>query len=795
VNLLDLFIKVGIDDQATDGISGIADKAKNVAGAVGDGLAAAAKVGMAAVGKASKAVATLTGKALTAGGELEQNMGGSEAVFKEYAEGMQKTAETAYENMGLSASGFLATANKMGALFKGAGFDIEEAASLSADAMQRAADVASIMGLDVSAAMESVAGAAKGNFTMMDNLGVAINDTTLQQYALEKGIEKTTQQMTTQEKVGLAMELFMERTAYAAGNYSKENATLAGSLGTAKAALDDFLSGAGSVDALVSSFSNAAKVIQNNVIEILPRLVESGAAAVEALAPEIPVMFDQILPVAVDAIASIMGSLGGVILENVDYSIQSVFDAGLMIADKLIEGIGGFSEGFGVLLESLVMWVEEYNNVLVEKAVLLVTAFVQAFMEGSSAFSSAAISIIMSLANGIVNNLPLILECAQTLLGGFINGIATKVEMFAGIASSIVSALAGYIVEKLPELMKTAKQILVSIVGYLSEKLPELASAALAIVSSIAGYIVEKLPELATSAVSIIRSIVGFLMEKLPDLAKAGVDLIKSLMDRLPEAISFICALLPDIIISIADTLLDFVVVLAKAGVQLFVALVDYLPQIIEGIVAVLPDIIGAIIDTIVGLLPVIAEAGIELFCAITRELPAALVRILAVIPKITSGIRDALLSKTSDIIDAGKQLLAGLAQGIVDGWNAVKDSIANTFSAVTDFVKGIFDVHSPSRVFAGIGENLMEGLWMGVDRTADSVMSRIGDAIQIPKATVDFSASALGRSSAATINSMLAVSGNGGMPAKIEVPVYLNGRKIAQATYDDLEQIRKQKG
>jgi phage-related protein len=773
VNLLDLFIKVGIDDQATNGISGIADKAKNVAGAVGDGLAAAAKVGMAAVGTVSAGVAALTGKALSAAGELEQNMGGSEAVFKEYAEGMQKTAETAYENMGLSASGFLATANKMGALFQGAGFDIGDSASLAADAMQRAADVASIMGLDVSAAMESVAGAAKGNFTMMDNLGVAINDTTLQQYALEKGIEKTTQQMTTQEKVGLAMELFMERTAYAAGNYSKENATLAGSLGTAKAALDDFLSGAGSVDALVSSFSNAAKVIQNNVIEILPRLVESGAAAVEALAPEIPVMFDQILPVAVDAIASIMGSLGGVILENVDYSIQSVFDAGLMIADKLIEGIGGFSEGFGVLLESLVMWVEEYNNVLVEKAVLLVTAFVQAFMEGSSAFSSAAISIIMSLANGIVNNLPLILDCAQTLLGGLINGIATKVEMFAGIASSIVSALA----------------------GYLSEKLPELASAALAIVSSIAGYIVEKLPELATSAVSIIRSIVGFLMEKLPDLAKAGVDLIKSLMDRLPEAISFICALLPDIIISIADTLLDFVVVLAKAGVQLFVALVDYLPQIIEGIVAVLPDIIGAIIDTIVGLLPVIAEAGIELFCAITRELPAALVRILAVIPKITSGIRDALLSKTSDIIDAGKQLLAGLAQGIVDGWNAVKDSIANTFSAVTDFVKGIFDVHSPSRVFAGIGENLMEGLWMGVDRTADSVMSRIGDAIQIPKATVDFSASALGRSSAATINSMLAVSGNGGMPAKIEVPVYLNGRKIAQATYDDLEQIRKQKG
>ena len=42
----------------------------------------------------------------------------------------------------------------------------------------RAADVASIMGIDVDA-VEAVAGAAKGNFTMMDNLGVAINDTSL----------------------------------------------------------------------------------------------------------------------------------------------------------------------------------------------------------------------------------------------------------------------------------------------------------------------------------------------------------------------------------------------------------------------------------------------------------------------------------------------------------------------------------------------------------------------------------------------------------------------------------------
>ena len=63
--------------------------------------------------------------------------------------------------MGLSASDYMATANKMGSLFQGSGVSIEKSVNLTADAMQRAADVASVMGLDTSMAMESIAGAAK----------------------------------------------------------------------------------------------------------------------------------------------------------------------------------------------------------------------------------------------------------------------------------------------------------------------------------------------------------------------------------------------------------------------------------------------------------------------------------------------------------------------------------------------------------------------------------------------------------------------------------------------------------
>ena len=135
--------------------------------AMGKGAMAVGKVVGVGLTATATAMGTLTYKALGATGELEQNMGGAEAVFGAGAQRLEADAKNAFKNMGLSTSDYLATANKMGALFQGAGFNVRESMDMSQKAMQRAADVASIMGIDTSAAMEAVAGAAKGNFTMI----------------------------------------------------------------------------------------------------------------------------------------------------------------------------------------------------------------------------------------------------------------------------------------------------------------------------------------------------------------------------------------------------------------------------------------------------------------------------------------------------------------------------------------------------------------------------------------------------------------------------------------------------
>ena len=213
----------------------------------------------------------IIGDSIMNGGELEQQLGGVEVVFSEHAESMRKAAATAYKDMGLSESDYLAKANKMGALLKGSGFDTGYASVMSQQVMQRASDVASIMGVDVKDAMEAVTGAAKGNFTMMDNLGVAMNDTTLQAYAQEKGLGKLE---TTQQKVSAAMQMFLDKTEYAAGNYARENDTFSGSLTTTKAQLENMTADLGTQ--LLPTATSLLTMARGGLELITPLVVSLG---------------------------------------------------------------------------------------------------------------------------------------------------------------------------------------------------------------------------------------------------------------------------------------------------------------------------------------------------------------------------------------------------------------------------------------------------------------------------------------------------------------------------------------
>lgn len=287
--------------------SKVSDANKTIASIGGTVAAAMSAIGIAAVKSA---------------GELEQNVGGSKAVFASYADEIQEAAKKAYSSMGLAESEYLAVANKMGALFQGVGLDTAESVELTIAAMQRAADVASIMGISGTDAMEAIAGAAKGNFTMMDNLGVAINDTTLQIYAQEKGLGKLE---TTQQKVTAAMELFMEKSAYAAGNYAKENETFAGALSTLQAHIQNIVADMG--EKLLPKVTEFIQYVDDSSDEIADTIGDIGDAigsAIEFLSGMIKVLWEHKEAVAAFVVALVSFKVAMSIGNVVSAAVSSI---------------------------------------------------------------------------------------------------------------------------------------------------------------------------------------------------------------------------------------------------------------------------------------------------------------------------------------------------------------------------------------------------------------------------------------------------------------------------------------
>lgn len=147
---------------------------------------------------------------------------------------------------------------------------------------------------------------------------------------------------------------------------------------------------------------------------------------------------------------------------------------------------------------------------------------------------------------------------------------------------------------------------------------------------------------------------------------------------------------------------------------------------------------------------------------------------------------------------DIGGQIIAGLKQGISDAWTGLTSWLSDKVSGLTDGIKNLFGIHSPSTVFAGIGENLVLGMregwgdaFGGLERQIDRDMASINGTAQI-----GFENSALGKSSAAGISAAFAaMDGGRGGGDPIQINLVLDGDVAATALYDPLRRTAFQRG
>lgn len=441
MNLFELFVKIGVDDQASSNISKITK-------GLGNGLKTAAKIGTAAVGAAATGIVALTKSAVENYAEYEQLVGGVETLFGTSAYKVQEYASNAYKTAGLSANEYMETVTSFSAsLLQSLGGDTEAAAEYADRAVTDMSDNANKMGTSMEMIQNAYQGFAKQNYTMLDNLKLGYGGTKTE---MERLVADAAALTDVQADLGVTVDAnslsfgnivnaisVMQTKMGIAGTTTEEaSETISGSINAMKGAWSNLITGIADenanfeelvnnfVETLVGDDSGEGGVINN----ILPRVevaLEGAGKLVEAL-----------IPVIIDKVPTIIN-------EWLPKILQSGIDIIRSIMDGMIQNQGDIVNGVVNTVNTLVNGLLDHLPEILVMGVTLIGQIAAGLIQGLPELMSKIPEIIFDIVDAFASNGDVFLEIGKSIVSGIWNGIVSLWDSLVSELSGLVNSLFG----------------------------------------------------------------------------------------------------------------------------------------------------------------------------------------------------------------------------------------------------------------------------------------------------------------------------------------------------------------
>lgn len=449
-------------------------------------------------------------------------------------------------------------------------------------------------------------------------------------------------------------------------------------------------------------------------------------------------------------LAQELGSVLASIVSQIVEAAPKLAEAAVQMVYGLLSGIQSnlpvIAEGAAELAAELVKGLMTIIPQLLLTGVKLVAELARGIAKQIPSLMSEWVKQISSFWLELGNMIPEVIKAGIALIQGLIKGLKGALPQLIAVLPSIINAVLDGLMEAIPLLLDAAVEFFMAIVDAIPIIVTLLGEALPTIIDNITSFIVASLPQIINAAIqmlnglvqaipviidalvtalpSIIDSIVDCLLSSIPVIIQAGIDLLTALVGALPEIIAAIVQAIPLIIDGIITAIINAIPLLIQAGIDLLIALIGALPEIITTIVKAIPQIIDGIVSGLIGNIDKIIMAGVQLFVALIENLPAIIIEIVKAVPQIITGIAEAFGSLTYKIIEIGGDLLKGIWEGIKNAASWLWDKITGFFSGIVDGIKDFLGIHSPSKVFAGIGGNMASGIGEGFSDTMDDVSS-----------------------------------------------------------------------
>ena len=413
MNLFELFVKIGVDDQASGKISGLSSK-------LGNGLATAAKVGAAAITAVTAATAAMT-TALVNGisktaeygdniDKMSQKMGMTAESYQEWDAVMQHCGSS-IESL-KPAMKTLATAAESGSdAFEKLGISQEQIAGMSQEQLFDAT-IAGLQNVTDETQRTYLAGKLLGRGAT--ELGPLLNTSAEDTQAMKDRVHELGGVMSN-EAVKAAARYQDSLQDMKASFSGLKNSLISEFLPGMSTVMDGIASLVIGEDSAQSTISSGISQIIESMNSSLPRLFDAGKQIVEAIFQAITQNSHQMVSGGIEMLMSLVDG----IIENLPLLVESSAEIIVTIAH-------GIAESLPDLTPAIVDVVVQIVETLIENVDMLV---------------DASIAIIVALAEGLIKALPELVKAIPRIVTAIVNGFMSLMSQITGIGKSIVTSI------------------------------------------------------------------------------------------------------------------------------------------------------------------------------------------------------------------------------------------------------------------------------------------------------------------------------------------------------------------
>lgn len=642
----------------TTGILGGSGAAKSALSSIGGAAVTAGKLAVAGLGAVTGAVTAVGGAALNAYADYEQLSGGVETLFGSSASTLKGYADEAYRTAGMSANQYMTQATSFAAsLVQSVGGDTAKAAEYANMAMIDMSDNVNKMGSDMQSVQDAYQGFAKQNFTMLDNLKLGYGGTKEEMQRLIADANKLraeqgkTADLTIDSYADIveAIHTVQEEMGITGTTAKEASTTISGSIGMAKAAWTNFLTGLGRDDVDFSQLTN--------------QLLESIGAVAKNVAPRVAIIGKSII----QAFPSVLSGLGSVLAPIVSEALSTAWN----IAVQALAGLGiklptVDSSQFMTAFQQVASFVGAAIDGIKGAVSTLASAFAPAFAAMQAALapiiaqvSSALLPALSVLGAALGNLAAAVLPVISAAIQAMAPVIATAIGAVVSLASTISTGLAP-VINGIASLIQAVLPVIQQLFTQWGASIQAVVSAAFAFVESV-----------VTSAMNVINAVIGTVLA-----------LIKGDWEGVWNGV-----------LNILQAVWDGMIATVQSCIQLVSSTINSALSFIKGVWNSAWSALGSFLDSAWDGFVSAVTGGNEQVMSILGGLPGKIIGLFA--------------DAGSWLIDSGRALLQGFADGVMGAVGWVGDQISGALGTI----RGLFPF-SPAKEgpFSGRGYTTYSG-------------------------------------------------------------------------------------